>query len=73
MEAIEFRAIVEDGIIRVPAEYRSRLTKPVRVIVLADEDTEQKPMKQKPIIDHLLEHPRRVEGFRPLARKNIYE
>jgi hypothetical protein len=68
MEAIEFKASVEDGVIRVPAEYQSRFTKPVRVILLAEESTDGKNM-----IDRLLRNPRRVKDFKPLSRREIYE
>lgn len=68
MKATEFQANVENGLIRVSAEYRSRLTEPVRVILLAEERTERKNM-----IDRLLESPRKVKGFKPLSREKIYE
>lgn len=68
MEAIEFQANVENGVIRMPAEYQNRFTKPVRVIVLAEQSTQRKNM-----IDQLLRKLRKVEDFKPLSRKQIYE
>lgn len=63
MEAIEFQAPVENGMICVPAEYQDRLTKPVRVILLAEQRTGRKNM-----IDQLLRNPRKVKDFKPLSR-----
>ncbi len=37
MDAVEFEAIIKDGVIEVPAEYRDRFREPVRVILLAPE------------------------------------
>jgi hypothetical protein len=69
MEALEFRAKVENGLIRVPEEYRSRVTESVRVIVLADEPVSTSDN----MIARLLETPRRVQDFVPLSRGDIYE
>ena len=69
MEAVEFEAHIEDGIIRVPDLLRDRLTGSVRVIVL----TEERDLEGRDMIGRLLENPRRVEGFKPLTRDEIYE
>ena len=69
MEAVEFEAHVEDGVIRVPDQFRSRLAGSVRVIVL----TEERNLAGQDMIGRLLENPRRVEGFKPLSRDEIYE
>ena len=41
MHAIEFQATIQDGMIEVPAYYRSQLSKHAKVIVLMDEGPEQ--------------------------------
>ena len=67
MQAIEFQAIVKDGIIEIPREYLGNLTRSVRVILLAEE---AKPAVN--FIDQLLTRPVRVNGFRPLTREEVY-
>jgi hypothetical protein len=37
MQAIEFDSVIENGIIRVPEQYREIISSPVRGIVLTDE------------------------------------
>lgn len=69
MEAVVFEASVEDGTIRVPEQHLDRLRGPVRVIVLTDEEVSG----EKDLIGQLLESPRRIEGFKPLARQELYE
>jgi len=68
MHAIEFQTKVKDGSIAIPEEYRDQLKGSVRVILLAEESTEKFDM-----IEHLLANPLNVEGFKPLAREEIYE
>ena len=68
MYAIEFQTKVKDGSIAIPEEYRDQLKGSVRVILLAEESTEKFDM-----IEHLLANPLNVEGFKPLAREEIYE
>lgn len=64
MQAIEFQAIVKNGMIEIPSEYQKNLTRRVRVIVLAEENREQ----HTNLIDDLLEHPLKIQGFQPLTR-----
>jgi hypothetical protein len=69
MFAIEFRAKVEEGTIKVPRRYRDKLKEVVRVIILADvQDEPQTPN----LIDQLLESPIKVAGFQPLSREEIH-
>ncbi len=67
MYAVEFRARVKDGAIEIPPQYRSKLSKFVRVIVLAEPEE-----KKKNFIDQLLERPFQVAGFQPLSRDEIH-
>ena len=69
MEAVEFQARIEDGIIRVPDQFRERLAGSVRVILLAEDPAPE----GQDMIGRLLQNPRKVEGFKPLARDAVYE
>ena len=69
MFAIEFRAKVEEGTIKVPRRYRDKLKEVVRVIILTDVQDEPKTPN---LIDQLLESPIKVAGFQPLSREEIY-
>ena len=67
MYAVEFQANVKNGIIEIPARYRSQLKQRVRVIVLAEPDDQPGNL-----IDQLLETPLHVKGFKPLTRDELY-
>jgi hypothetical protein len=67
MYAVEFQAKVKNGFIEIPPQYRDSLKQTVRVIVLA-EASEKTPN----LIDQLLEHPLRIQGFKPLTRDELY-
>ena len=68
MFAIEFQARVKkNGTIEIPAQYRDKLKKVVRVIVLT-EGIE----KTNNLIDQLLETPFKAKEFKPLTRDDIY-
>ena len=68
MYAVEFQAKVKNGSIEIPEEYRTRFKERVRVILLAEEGN-----TSVDFIDHLLQQPRHVAGFRPLSREELYE
>lgn len=68
MYAIEFQTKVKNGSIAIPEEYRNQLKGSVRVILLAEESTDNFDM-----IEHLLANPLNIEGFKPLTREEIYE
>ncbi|MDQ4078739.1 MAG: hypothetical protein M3220_21165 [Chloroflexota bacterium] len=69
MYAVEFQTVIKDGVIEVPAEYRDRFHKQVRVILLTPEQNYAAPN----LIDRLLEHPLPIKDFRPLGRDEVYE
>ena len=46
MQAIEFSAIVENGVIPIPRQYKKSVADKVRVIVLSETEKE-KPKKKK--------------------------
>jgi len=41
MMAYEFQATINDNIIQIPAEYRNRISKKVKIILLSEEIAEQ--------------------------------
>ena len=69
LNAVEFQAIVKNGMIEIPREYRQRLSQRVRVIVLAEEERKAQPAS---LIDDLLLNPIKIEGFRPLTRDEAH-
>ena len=68
MHAIEFQTKVKDGNIAIPEQYRDSIKGNVRVILLAEDSTENLDM-----IEYLLANPLNVEDFKPLTREEIYE
>jgi hypothetical protein len=68
MYAVEFRAKVKNGSIEIPEEYRDRFKEGVRVILLAEEEN-----SAVNFIDHLLQHPVHLPGFKPLTRDEVYD
>ncbi len=68
MYAIEFHTIVRDGAIEIPAEHRAKFQHRVKVILMAEEESES----PSTLIDRLLTSPRKVKDFRPLTREEIY-
>jgi hypothetical protein len=68
MQAIEFQAVIKNGVIEIPRRYLRNLSNRVRVILLI----EQTPETTANFIDQLIAQSVRVQGFRPLTRKEIY-
>ena len=64
---VQFEALVQDGKIEIPIQYRTRIGDVVRVILLAERE-ENAPN----LIDHLLENPLPVRGFQPLSRDEAH-
>lgn len=68
MEAIEFKAKIKNGIIRIPKKYIQQVGDTVKVIILSDHK-----LTHKDIVDELLNHPVKVDKFVPFSRDEIYE
>ena len=68
MEAIEFKAKIKNGIIRIPQKYKNKSGSTVKVIVITEQGS-----KQSDIIDELLENPIKSREFSPFLREEIYE
>ncbi|WP_304511877.1 hypothetical protein [Desulfobacula sp.] len=68
MEAIEFKAKIKNGFIRIPEKFKQRTGSNVKVIIIS----EQK-VRQSDIIDKLLLNPIKLKGFSPFLREEIYE
>ncbi len=78
MYAVEFQTSITNGIIEVPESYRHQLSGSVRVIILTGTSNEGAitPITEVPstnLITRLLAQPRKVAGFSPLKRDQIYE
>jgi hypothetical protein len=74
MYAIEFQSKVKNGSISIPEEYREKVTGNVRVILLADGVAAKEGVAGKlDMIEHLLENPLTIEGFKPFTREEVYE
>lgn len=67
MYTIEFQAQVKDGVIEVPSQYRDKIAKSVRVIILAEREA-----RDDNLIDQLLAAPLRLQDLQPLKRDEIY-
>jgi hypothetical protein len=68
MTAIEFHAVVKDGMIQVPFEHRDAYGRSVRVILMPD--------TSEPLVDNLLENllanPLPIADFHPLMRDDAH-
>lgn len=76
MYAVEFQTNIMNGIIEVPEPYRHQLSGSVRVLILTDaasKDVTTADARSTNLITRLLAHPRKVVGFTPLKRDEIYE
>ena len=68
MYAVEFEAVVHNGLIEIPAELRTTVSDHVRVILLVREQHAEKENR----IKQLMERPLRLADPRPLTREEIY-
>jgi len=68
MYAIEFKTIIQEGVIKIPEHYLPQLSGHVKVIILAEEST-----TSPDIIDKLIESPLPMTDNKPLSREEIYE
>jgi hypothetical protein len=68
MEAIEFKAKIKNGFIRIPEKFQQRTGSNVKVIIIS----EQK-VRQTDIINKLLLNPIKSKDFSPFLREEIYE
>ena len=68
MQAVEFQAKIKNGTIEIPSQYKDKLKRIVRVIILTDEGE-----TTSNLIDQLLVSPLKVRNFKPLSRAEIYE
>jgi len=49
MQAVEFEAKIENGVIPIPFQYRDNFSDNVKVILLSEDKVEQKPREKKKI------------------------
>lgn len=69
MQAVEFQAKLNNGMIKVPEQFIPEIKgRSVRVIILAEENEEPED-----IITELMNNPLEIPNFKPLTREEIYE
>ena len=72
MQAIEFTATVQNGMIEIPQEYRSTVRDQVRVIVMKKE--RQYSYERENLIKELMKNPFDLgKNFKPMKRDEIYD
>lgn len=69
MQAIEFKAKIQDGCIYIPERYRDRIRANVKVILLTDQDM----FNDVDFIDEIIKNPIKLNSFTPIKRDVIYE
>lgn len=68
MEIIEFQTTIKNGVIEIPPEYREKVKKRMRVILIPAGKEGRRPN----LIDQLLQQPMHVDNFQMLSRDEIY-
>jgi len=68
MEAIEFKAKIKNGFIRIPEKFKQKTGGNVKVIIISEQKA-----RQTDIIDKLLLNPIKLKEFLPFLREEIYE
>ena len=70
MLAIEFKATIKNGFIKIPDEYQQQFErqKSVKVILMKEET-----LPTQDLIGQLLSTALEIENFFPLKRENIYD
>jgi len=68
MEAIEFKAKIKNGFIRIPEKFKQKTGSNVKVIIISE-----KKVRQTDIIDKLLLNPIKSKDFSPFLREEIYD
>jgi hypothetical protein len=69
MLAYEFKAVVNDGLIEIPDEYKNKIPKNLKVILLSEEITEGERQKSTLLMDS----PMHIENFKRYSRAELYE
>jgi hypothetical protein len=67
MKAIEFKAEIKDGMIRIPEPYRDLAEKFAKVILLIEEDESQGQEAKTPSMETMIEHIRAWNVFGQIA------
>lgn len=71
MQAIEFRAIVEQGVIRIPKGLAEWQDKSVRVILLAEDTAQIQPAKQPDRVDAQAKVEQAISHAKTLLRRPV--
>ena len=72
MGTVEFQTNIKNGVIEIPEPYKANFTPQdtVRVIVITQPQTHTQSTN---LLQHLLDHPLKIDSFVPLQREDIYE
>jgi hypothetical protein len=68
MQTVEFRTKIKNGVIKIPAKLKGKVSEDVRVILISQNETQSQP----DIIDELMANPLKVQGFKPLTRDEAH-
>lgn len=71
LNAVEFKAVIKDGIIKIPEEYQRDFTEVDEVQVIVIKPT--KRISKTGTIAELTENPIAVKGVRQLSRDDIHQ
>jgi hypothetical protein len=71
MQAVEFQAVVKEGVIQIPDEYKQEIGEDdeVKIIILFS----HKKQKTWKIMDELAKNPINVKGLQKLTRDEIHD
>ncbi|NJP10384.1 MAG: hypothetical protein HC866_13655 [Leptolyngbyaceae cyanobacterium RU_5_1] len=72
MNAVEFQAKIENGVITVPEEYKQELVDGEIVTVTVSKRSRKQTLKRD-IIDELTENPVTIPGIRSMTREQMHE
>ena len=71
MYAVEFKAKIKNGLIKIPQKYLGKFKDRVKVILL--EDDEKQIKTEYNMIDQLLKSPLKIKSFKPFTREEMYD
>ena len=73
MNAYEFQAAVNGGVIQIPAEYRNKVSDIVKVILLSEESGERHESVSAAKKTSMMDNPLHVEDFKRFSRDELHE
>ena len=73
MNAYEFQAAVNGGVIQIPAEYRNKVSDIVKVILSSEESGERHESVSAAKKTSMMDNPLHVEDFKRFSRDELHE